>query len=123
MIGSPSGHPTMDTAKTTKMVEDLAQDSAGLLQKLKGWNLIAGLYEEPGSKEEDLVHAYAQQARDVVVMMVRLMCERVTAALKGRSERHANLTARLRDLAERERSLGELCQRSLVTIRGKEAAR
>lgn len=113
----------MDTANTTKTVEDLAQDSAGLLQKLKGWNLIAGLYEEPGSKDEDLVHAYAQQARDIVVQMVRLMCERVTAALKGKAGRHENLTRKLQDLGERERNLCTLCHQALLNLKGKEAAR
>lgn len=110
-------------ATTTKTVEDLAQDSAGLLQKLKGWNLISGLYEYPENKDEDLVHAYAQQARDIVVQMVRLMCERVTAALKGKAGRHENLTRKLQDLGERERNLCSLCHQALLNLKGKEAAR
>ena len=107
----------------TQIVEDLAQDSAGLLQKLKGWNLISGLYEYPENKDEDLVHAYAQQARDIVVQMVRLMCERVTAALKGKAGRHENLTRKLQDLGERERNLCSLCHQALLNLKGKEAAR
>lgn len=124
VIGSPQeGFRSNGHSKNHKTVEDLAQDSAGLLQKLKGWNLISGLYEYPENKDEDLVHAYAQQARDIVVQMVRLMCERVTAALKGKAGRHENLTRKLQDLGERERNLCTLCHQALLNLKGKEAAR
>lgn len=106
----------MNISDITKITEDLAQDSAGLLQKLKGWNLISGLYEETDNTGEDLVRAYSRQARDIVVMMVRLTAERAVAGLKGNKGRVKNLTARLRDLAEREKQLSTLCHQALKSL-------
>ena len=114
----------MNISDTTKITEELASDSAGLLQKLKGWNLISGLYEETDNTGEDLVRAYSRQARDIVVMMVRLTAERAVAGLKGNKGRVKNLMARLRDLAEREASLATMCNVKLKALaNGKEDLR
>lgn len=114
----------MNISDLTKITEELASDSAGQLTKLKGWNLISGLYEETDNTGEDLVRAYSRQARDIVIQMVRLNAERAVAGLKGNTGRYKNITTRLRDLAAREASLATMCNVKLKALaNGKEDLR
>lgn len=106
----------MTTQDTTRIADDLATDSTSLVKKLKGWNLIIGLYSEPSRTEEDLVHAYAQEARDIVQMMVRVLCDMTSAALRGKTERAAHMKSRLVQMAEREKHLATLCNTQLNTL-------
>lgn len=102
--------------KSTRIAEELATNSEALVKKLKGWNLIIGLYSEPNRIKEDFIHAYAQEARDIVQMMERVLCDITSAALRGKTERAENLKRRLGQMTEREKHLSILCNTQLNTL-------
>lgn len=109
----------MSRPTTTRIAEDTTRRLSELVKSLKGWNLIVGLYEEKQNVQDDLVHAYANEARELVLMSLRLTFELGVAAMKERHERFDNLLQRLDSLDEREKTLSALCRKALL---GKEVA-
>ena len=98
-------------ASKTRIAEDTSRRLGELVKSLKGWNLITGLYTERNSTQDDLIHAYGIEARDVVLLSLRLTFELGAAGLKGHTGRFNNLLRRLDGLDARERNLAKACRK------------
>lgn len=94
----------------TRIAEDTSHRLGELTKSLKGWNLIAGLFEYTRSSQDDLIHAYAREARELVLLSLRLTFELGSAGIKGNKSRFDHLLKRLEELDEREQKLADLCR-------------
>lgn len=97
-------------ANKTRIAGDTSHRLGELTKSLKGWNLLVGLYEDTRSSQDDLIHAYAVEARELVLLSLRLTFELGTAGLQGNKSRFDHLLKRLEELDERERKLAVLCR-------------
>lgn len=103
----------MSIQEITRIAEDMASKAPHLAQRIMGWNLICGLYSEPRSHEEDMVLAYAHQAREICVRTLYLTCARAQAGLKDNLARYERLGQILTDLKIREQLLSSLCRAAI----------
>lgn len=104
-------HSSMNPiANKTRIAEDTSHRLGELTKSLKGWNLIAGLYEDTRSSHDDLIHAYANEARELVLLSLRLTFELGAAGMKENKSRFEHLLKRLNELDEREKKLASFCR-------------
>lgn len=103
----------MTIQELTRMAGDISSKAQSLEKRIKGWNLICGLFSEPRSTEEDLAHAYAAEAREVCLTAMRICYAWGLAGFKGNIERFHRLGNILAGLHERERRLSDLCRKAI----------
>ena len=72
MAQATTRHFTMTIQELTRIAGDISSKAQSLEKRIKGWNLICGLFSEPRSTEEDLAHAYAAEAREVCLTAMRI---------------------------------------------------
>jgi hypothetical protein len=113
----------MSIQEITRIAEETGATAQSKANRIKGWNLICCLYSESRSREEDLIHAYAVEAREVCIAGLRLVYARAEAGLRGNKERYERLGRTIEQLFEREMYLSSLCRESIKkTKAGKEVA-
>ncbi len=101
----------------TRIAEETAQRLATLVKSLKGWNLVSGLYSlEHRTPEEDLVHALAVEAREIVLISIRLTCRLGELLLQEADNKPTRLIQQLNELDEREKRLAVLCRKALREV-------
>lgn len=103
----------MKISELTRIAEEVGAEALTKANRVKGWNLICGLYSEPHSPDEDLAHAYASEARELSLHGLRLTCARAEAGLKGNSKRYDSLTKAIEEISKRERHLSALCREAI----------
>ena len=81
----------MTIQELTRMAGDISSKAQSLEKRIKGWNLICGLFSEPRNTEEDLAHAYAAEAREVCFTAMRICYAWGLAGFKGNIERFHRL--------------------------------
>ena len=86
-------------------------------ERVKGWHLIAELYCNPHTAEDDLVHAYASEARSLSLLSLRLTCARAEAGLRGNTKKYERLSKALDELTKREQNLSTLCREAVKAAR------
>ncbi len=98
----------------TRIAEETSERLTALVKSLKGWNLVSGLYShERRSPAEDIVHALAVEAREIVLIAIRLTCHLGGLALSGDERKIARLRQRLTELDTREKHLATRCYKAL----------
>lgn len=105
-------------ANQTRIAEDTSRRLGELIKSLKGWNLMTGLYEETHSTQDDLIHAYANEARGLVLISLRLTFELGAAGIRGDTRRFNRLLQKLDQLDKREKKLGTLYLESMCRKEG-----
>lgn len=105
------------------IAEDATSRLVELSESLKGWNLISGLYSQPESHAEDVVHALAVEAREIVLLSIRLTFKLGEAGMAGREQRFQNLLNRLAELDEREAKLAAACRKALAEVKKDQAGK
>ena len=106
----------------TRIAEDTSKRIAELVTALKGWNLISGLYSlDHRSPAEDIVHALAVEAREIILISIRLTCRWGELALREDTAKLTRLELQLANLAEREKNIARQCHKAfLAAANGKE---
>lgn len=105
----------MNRLTYTRIAGDISSKAQSLEKRIKGWNLICGLFSESRSSEEDLVHAYAAEAREVCIAAMRICLARGMSGFKGNIKRYQRLGNILSELHEREMRLSHLCRQAIQT--------
>ncbi len=101
----------------TLFAEEPAQRLATLGKRRKGWNRVSGLYSlEHRTPEEDLVHALAVEAREIVLISIRLTCRLGELLLQEADNKPTRLIQQLNELDEREKHLAVLCRKALREV-------
>lgn len=103
----------MTIQELTRIAGDISSKAQSLEKRIRGWNLICGLFSEPRSTEEDLAHAYAAEAREVCIAAMRICFAWGLSGFKGNIERYHRLGDILAGLHERERRLSDLCRKAI----------
>ena len=110
----------MTIQELTRMAGDISSKAQSLEKRIKGWNLICGLFSEPRNTEEDLAHAYAAEAREVCFTAMRICYAWGLAGFKGNIERFHRLGNILAELHEREMRLSDLCRKAIQASKSHE---
>ena len=110
----------MTIQELTRMAGDISSKAQSLEKRIKGWNLICGLFSEPRNTEEDLAHAYAAEAREVCFTAMRICYAWGLAGFKGNIERFHRLGNILAGLHEREMRLSVLCRKAIQASKSHE---
>ncbi len=98
----------------TRIAENTSKRITELVTALKGWNLISGLYSlDHRSPAEDIVHALAVEAREIVLTAIRLTCRWGELALREDTSKLTHLEQQLANLSEREKHLARQCHQAL----------
>ena len=113
MAQATTRHFTMTIQELTRMAGDISSKAQSLEKRIKGWNLICGLFSEPRNTEEDLAHAYAAEAREVCFTAMRICYAWGLAGFKGNIDRFHRLGNILVGLHEREMRLSDLCRQAI----------
>lgn len=103
-----------------QFVADIQRRLGELARSLEGWNLLACLFSESRTTEEDLTHALAIEARELVRSSLRLTFALGEAGMKGDGKRFSRLLGILDQLDARERRLAFLCRSCIQSTAGKE---
>lgn len=107
----------MEMHEKTRIAEDTQKRLEELTKSLKGWNLITGLYCDRNSHEDDVVHALALEAREIVLKSITNTFELGVAALKDQDSTFQALLRVLADLDDREAKLAALCRTAMTGIK------
>ena len=107
----------MDIKELTNIAEDIGTTAAAKANRVKGWNLICGLYSESRSSKDDLIHAYANEARSLSLLSLRLTCAKAEAGLRGNTKKYERLTKAIDEVTKREMRLSALCHAAVNAAR------
>lgn len=111
------GYLTMEIKDLTKIAEEVGAAAAAKANRVKGWNLICCLYSEPRTAEDDLAHAYANEARSLSLLNLRLTCAKAEAGLRGNTKKYERLTKAIDEVTKREMRLSALCYAAVNAAR------
>ena len=107
----------MDIKELTKIAEDIGTTAAAKANRVKGWNLICCLYSESRSSKDDLIHAYATEARSLSLLNLRLTCAKAEAGLRGDTKKYERLAKAIDEVTMREMRLSALCHAAINAAR------
>ena len=107
----------MEIYDLTRIAGEVGAEVMTRAERVKGWHLIAELYCEPRNAEDDLVHAYASEARSLSLLSMRLTCARAEAGLRGNTKKYERLSKALDELSKREQNLSTLCREAIKAAR------
>ena len=111
------GYFKMDIKELTNLAEDIGTTAAAKANRVKGWNLICCLYSESRSSKDDLIHAYANEARSLSLLNLRLTCAKAEAGLRGNTKKYERLTKAIDEVTKREMRLSALCHAAINVAR------
>jgi len=97
----------------TRKAEEISQQAANLVQSLKGWNLISGLFYAGNDPEDVVIYALAKEARDLTIRLLELTYKLGTAAMQDNEESYRRTRATLEPLYEREAAISSACLEKL----------
>ena len=107
----------MDIKNLTKIAEEVGAEAVAKANRVKGWNLICCLYSESRSSKDDLIHAYANEARSLSLLSLRLTCAKAEAGLRGNTKKYERLTKAIEEVTKREMRLSALCHEAIKAAR------
>lgn len=102
-----------DIINKTRKAEEISQQIANLVQILKGWNLVSGLFYAGEELEDVVIYALAKEAKCITVRLLELTCKLGDAAIRGDIEAYRRLKATLVPLYKREAVISNTCQEKL----------
>lgn len=105
----------------TRMAEDITRRLDELVKSLKSWNLLCAFYEHPASHEEDLIHAYANEAKSLVMTSLHKTFYLGSLCMNEDSRDVQEVLNELNAIDSRESELATLCKK-ILTPHGKETA-
>lgn len=101
----------------TRMAEDITRRLDELIKSLKSWNLLCAIYERPASHEEDLIHAYANEAKSLVMTSLRKTFHLGTLCIDEEAHDVQEELNELNTIDSREAELATLCKKILTQYR------
>lgn len=93
----------------TRNAEEISQQVANLVQSLKGWNLISGLFYAGDEPEDIVIYALAKEARDLTIRLLELTHKLGAAAMRDDEEFYRRTKATLEPLYAREAAISNAC--------------
>ncbi len=97
----------------TRNAEAISQQVANLIQSLKGWNLISGLFYAGNDPEDVVIYALAKEVRDLTVRLLELTYKLGVAAMRDDEESYRRTKATLGPLYAREAAISNACLEKL----------
>ncbi len=97
----------------TRNAEEISQQVANLVQSLKGWNLISGLFYAGDEPEDIVIYALAKEARDLTIRLLELTHKLGAAAMRDDEETYRRTKATLEPLYAREAAISNACLEKL----------
>ncbi len=99
----------MSTRTTAEIIGQLSEHR----KQLEGWKLVVGLYSERRSTEEDLIHAYAVEACELMQRAMRMLFELGAASIMQQRSSCEHLRRCIAEHDERAVVLAKLCRQVL----------
>jgi len=97
----------------TRNAEEISQQVANLVQSLKGWNLISGLFYAGNEPEDIVIYALAREARDLTIRLLELTHKLGAACMRDDEESYRRTKATLESLYAREAAISNACLEKL----------
>lgn len=97
----------------TRKAEEISQQITHLVQTLKGWNLISGLFYAGEEPEDVVIYALAKEAKDITMRLLELTYKLGEVTMSDDIEAYKRLKASLAPLYKREAVISSACLEKL----------